>query len=517
MRRWLSVVILLLLAVSFMPTSMGASPSYTDVSPANGAINVTIVGAYHYVALSINISDSDGDLKYFMIETNATDGVNWTQLSSFEFPNPVAYQLVTTKIFNCTNETKYWWRVSSRDNESNWTNQTYSFITQMNGSQQQGGGGETPSGNISIFPPTPTSGKMFAIIIDQPINTNGYIWIQENMYPVEITNGFGTVQTSEEIYGEAHLWLYKNMQKVFTIQIGLKGSLTLDVPDTVAVDTATDIHVKVGGKQVATANVNFTDPTGKMTTISASSGVMSFVFDKVGTWLVRCELIGQNDVQEVVVTYKEMSVSTNSNQYVVGDDVKINADDGAMVDITEEGVIKIQSIATNGLLMFTPREPGSYRATGTLGNKRGSASFDVVQQVKIKVFDMDTNAQVVTAKAEKRYLVKVVDSRDVPLYDFEQVFTTETNPESSTVPLSGGIGFWTPKQGGTITLHVEEKAGYVTEDLAINVEGVTNYLLIGIIVAVVAIVISLLVVFRSKLPPGLTERFKLKPKREIPI
>lgn len=183
-------------------------------------------------------------------------------------------------------------------------------------------------------------------------------------------------------------------------------------------------------------------------------------------------------------------------------------------------MIKIQSVATNGIMTFTPRDPGDYKATATLGNKQGSVAFDVSQQVRIKVFDIATNAQVVQAKTNMMYMVKVIDSKDQPLYNYQVVYviqSTYSSEELPTIPLNGGIGFWTPTQGGVMTLHVEEMSGYVTEDLSINVESSTNYIIPIIIAIILIIVVVLLILFRSRIPKSITNKLKLKPKREIPV
>lgn len=517
MRRCIPVVILLLFLTCLMPISMGATPTFSQVSPTDGAVNVSFIGTLKYVPVTVNISDADGNLKNILIETNSTG--SWVELTSMEFAISVPYQRITTKIYNCAYGTKYYWRVSAHDNTTtDWTSQIFSFTTE---SQQQneseGGGGENAGGNISIFPSTPVSGKLFVIIIDKPIDDNGYVWIQDTLYPVTITGGFGTVQISEEIYGEANLWLYSGLKKTFNIQCGLTGSISLSIPNTITVDTPTDITVTIGGKPVGNAEIKITDPSGDETTATTSNGVANYIFNKVGDWRVRCSFIGQNSVKDVHVAYKDMDVTADNDNYIAGGDVKITTEPNAMVEITQGGIIQIQSITTNGLLIFTPREPGSYKATATLGNKQGTVSFDVYQQANIKVFDLDTNVQIIEAKANKKYMVKVVDSRDQPLNSFENVFVTEADVISPTISLNEGIGFWTPTQGGIVTLHLTEIEGFVIKDLSLTVEGTTDYIIPIIITIVILIVIVLLILFRGKIPKSITDKLKLKPKRQIPV
>lgn len=516
MKRYVPVIILLLFLTCLIPTSVNATPTFLIPSPVNGAVNVSFVGTLKYVPLSINVSG--GNLKHILIETNATG--SWVELTAMEFAIPIPYQTITTKIYNCTYATKYYWRVSAHDNTTNnLTSQIFYFTTKSQQQNGSGGGGETPIGSINIFPTTPTSGKLFAIFLDKPIDTSGYIWIQSTMYPVIISKGFGTVQVDEAIYGDARLWLYPGTQKTFTITCGLSGSLTLNVPDTIQVNKPTDISVKISGKAVGLANIRITDPLGDEISVNTTNGVVNFVFDQVGTWLVRTSFAGQNEVQEVKVIYQDMDITTDQNSYLAGDDAKIMTEPDALVSIEQDGVIKIQSVATNGIVTFTPRDPGGYKATATLGNKQGSVAFDVSQQVRIKVFDITTNAQVITAKANTMYMVKVIDSKDQPLYNYQVVYVLQTTStqEMPTIPLNGGIGFWTPTDGGVITLHVEELSGYISEDLSINVEGSTSYTIPIIVAIIIIIVVVLLILFRGKLPKSITDRFKLKPKRQIPV
>jgi|APFre7841882654_1041346.scaffolds.fasta_scaffold00775_6 hypothetical protein len=519
MKKYIPIVILLLFLTCLIPTSVNATPTFLNPSPANGAVNISFIGTLKYVPLSVNVSG--GNLKHISIETNATG--SWVELTSIDFAVAIPYQIITTKIYNCTYATKYYWRVNAHDNTTtNLTSQIYYFTTksqqQQNGSGG-GGGGETPIGSINIFPTTPTSGKLFAIFLDKPIDTNGYIWIQNTMYPIVISKGFGTVQVDESIYGNAILWLYPGTQKTFTIACGLSGSLTITVPSTVQVNKPTDITIKVSGKSVSLATLIITDPLGIDTSVNTTNGVVNYVFNKVGTWLVRTTFAGQNDVQNVNVIYQTMGVGTDQSSYLAGDDVTITADPNALVSIELGGVIKIQSLATNGNVIFTPKDPGSYTATATLGNKQGSVDFSVSQQVRIKVFDVATNAEVIQAKANTMYMVKVIDSRDQALGNYQFVTVISSNPDQiePEIPLNGGIGFWTPKDGGVMTLHVDEIAGYVTQDLSINVEGSTNYVIPIIVVIIVIIVMILLILFRSRIPKSITDKLKLKPKREIPI
>ena len=86
-----------------------------------------------------------------------------------------------------------------------------------------------------------------------------------------------------------------------------------------------------------------------------------------------------------------------------------------------------------------------------------------------------------------------------------------------TIPLNGGIGFWTPKDGGVVTLHVEEITGYISEDMSVNVEGSADYRIPIIIAIIIVVVVSILILFRARIPKWITDRLKLKPKRQIPV
>jgi hypothetical protein len=497
-----------------MPIVNAESPFFNSITPSNGATDVEIHDATDekYVTISVNITDSDSDLKYYILQTNKTGA--WVTLDSYELPTPLRYYVVTKKVYNCSYEDMIFWRLLARDNTSDWTNHTFYFTTQDE-PEENGGSGEVQTGNISLFPAIPTSGKLFAVIIDKPIDAYGYLWVKNTMYPIAVTKGFGTVETPQEIYGEGLIWLYGGMKKTFTIASGLTGSLSVTVPDTVVVDSAFDIQVKIGGKLVGYAELQLTDPTGKTITINTSTGIVNQVFDKVGTWIVRTSLNNQNDVKEITVTYKQLSVSTDEAQYTAGDDVTVTTEDGALVSISSGGIIKIQSIATNGVVMFTPRDPGDYKVTATSGNKQGTETFNVYQNVRIQIIDTETNAQVTTLKANKNYVVKLVDSRDQLIYNFQSIYTSDSL--SSTIPLSSGMGFWIPKKSGIITLSIEQLEGYMNEPLTVTVEGTTDILIPIIIIIIVVVVLLLLFYFRSKLPQGLRDKFKLKPKREIPV
>lgn len=508
------IIFIILCMLGFLSFSVNAgSPQITDVHPSNGAIDQPLS-----VNLSANLSDPDGDMVYFIFKTNKSG--TWEKISDLTvtyIPNGT----YTTTLSGLDYNTKYWWKLNVKDEQGNWNNKTFIFTTVGDGN----GGGEEPdfSGEITIFPDSPTSGEMFAVILDNRVSTSGYVWVGGKLFYVIVTNGFGTVQTDDNVYGDAYIWLYgenasSSLKKTFTIQCGLEGTLSLDAPESVKVNEVAEINITMGGEPVADAEVLITDPFGYSITLHTNeNGKVTQIMDKVGDWLIRCTFLSQNALKEVNVEYKQLEISVSNDEHIIGDDVRIDTEEDAIIEITKDGVLKFQSTALNGVLVFTPNEPGAYRATGTIGNKRGTVDFDVFQRITIKVFDLN-NMQISKLEAGTKYLVKVVDDRDRPVSDFDEVYYGY----GETISLNGGFGFWTPMSGGTTELYLDDIDGFLSNTLNVLVEGGESEFEInwvGIIIVIVIIVGVLLYAFRDKLP----DRFKrifgkgLRSKREVPI
>jgi len=491
MRKILLLVVLLLL---FFSTTATAEIIVSDVYPSIGAKNIDVSG----VILTVTINSTEGTFDYriecsngqFTTGTNSTNGTYILELNNLKY------------------NTKYWWNVIV-DNESF----SFYFTTKSAGHTEE----------ITIFPEKPVSGKTFAIVLNERINTAGYVYVGDTLYPINIQNGFGTVTVDETTYGDAVLWLYgvnsSDIQKSFYIDVGIEGSLGLDTTDVIKVNEVLDATITVGGKPIKDVEVIFVSPDNKEIVLHTDSeGKVSHIMDMVGLWLIKCSFLGQNVVKEINVEYKPLGITCDNNKYVLGDDVRIETEENTVLDITKDGVIKFQGLATNGILVYTPNEPGNYRVTGVLNNKKGTVDFTVYQEAFIKVYNLD-NLQVQHLSTGEKYMVKVVDSRDRPLSDFKEIYYDF----SKTIPLTGGIGFWTPITAGNIQLTLPDLDGFVTNNINLLIEGKTENTaeinIYGILFVVGIFIVLLLYIFRDKLPDSIKDIFYkgLKPKREIPI
>ena len=505
--RLVMSVITILLSLMLIPQTVSASTIVSNIYPAIGATGINI-----NVTLSVQVNVSDGTVFNWLIECSNGQSISGTNATNGTFRLNV-----TSLNYN----TRYWWNIHI-NNE----NHAYYFNTKpTSGGGGDGGGEEHFIGDVSIFPETPISGEAFAVILGKRINTGGYVFVSGKVYALTITNGFGTITLDDSAYGDAYAWIYGEnsstyIKKTFQVKFGMQGALTMDAPSSLKVNDVMSLSLAIGGKAVGDITVQVTDPSGKDFNITTNSnGKASQIVNKVGLWLARCSFANQDVVDEITVKYQPLDITLDKESYVLGDDVRIETTADAIINIMRDNSIVLQSTALNGVLTFTPDESGSYQIQATIGNKQGTVTFDVSNVIEIQVFDLN-NMQVGTVKAGERYMVKVVDYRNIPVSDFNYV-----SNGYEQIPLNGGVGFWTPTAGSEATLSLEDKTGFQSQSMTLNILGgavgssfsIDINIIIGLVVAIVIIVV-LLYLMRNKLP-AVKRLFSgfFKPKREIPF
>lgn len=366
--------------------------------------------------------------------------------------------------------------------------------------------------NITLFPPLPNSGEMFIIAISEPEDLSGFIWLNNKVYPVEITDGFAIIELDKEVYGDASLWLYgKGFVYNFTVECGLEGNAIIACSESKTIGDILDVKLNVGSKVLTDSIITVTDPDGIQYTYETDDNGMIYpVLDKIGEWILRAEFREKQTVKKVKVSHKTMKVSINNKDINLGETVTITTDEEeADIIIKREGVSQFQKTIDTGMLEYNPTLSGSYTVEAESGDSRGTTSFKVNMQTSIRILDKN-NMQTSIIRQGQEYIIQVVDEKNQPIALYQSItaekkYQTAQTLQSGniysepmvTIPLNNGVGFWEPRIHGTYTLSVETTGDYIGSNLNINIERNVvveeDQTLLYVVIAIVVVIIVLFI------------------------
>ena len=107
----------------FSFTTYPNNPMITSEIPADGAVDVT-----RNTSVSITIIDYQGDTMNITWRSNSSG--SWVD---FGYNNSIGNGTYSKRFINSTDyNTQYWWSVNISDDNGGWTNDTYSFTTEVN-------------------------------------------------------------------------------------------------------------------------------------------------------------------------------------------------------------------------------------------------------------------------------------------------------------------------------------------------------------------------------------------------
>lgn len=340
------------------------------------------------------------------------------------------------------------------------------------------------NGDITIFPTIPNSGDLFIIALSDAVDVSGFIWINNKMYPIQIKDGFTTVELENTAYGEAQLWLYgEGFTHTFEVECGLEGNAVIGSVDTIKIGEILEITLKIGDEPLINTGITVTDSTGVTSAFKTdASGKIYPLMDKVGEWMFRSEFRGKQTVKKVTVTHQTMSASVNKATLNIGETVIITTgEQDANIIIKKDGVSQFQTNIKYGALEYNPLSIGQYTVDVESGNKKGSTSFTVRMQTSIRILDKN-NMQTAIVKQGGEYIIQVIDGNGQPVSAY-QLITAEKKFNQSillepslyseptgTIPLDNGLGFWKPEIYGIYTLSVEDSGNHIGSSIEINIE-----------------------------------------------
>jgi len=337
---------------------------------------------------------------------------------------------------------------------------------------------ETTNGTLMIYPHTPKSGKSFIIALPEPLNVSGFIWLNEEIIPIEFKHGFTVIQLDKTEYGDAQVWIYnEGFVQTFEIDCGIEGTVFFSVPSKSEVGEITEISLMLGTVPLNNVEIDVVDPDNNEYILETDdSGHVYPILDKIGEWTIRTVFRERQYTKKINVDYKSMTVSINKETVNIGEYVVITTDEtNCDINIKREGVSKFQTTVVDGTLEYSPLESGTYTVTVTSGNKKGSSSFSVNVKTDVRIYDKN-NMLTSVLKQNNEYIIQIVDDDNNPITIYteiiaEHVYDIENeNGDVFTIPLANGVGLWKPQIYGNFRLTIPDMENYIGNIMIISIE-----------------------------------------------
>jgi len=201
-------------------------------------------------------------------------------------------------------------------------------------------------------------------------------------------------------------------------------------------------------------------------------------------------------VSKINVEYKQLKINLDKISYNVGDKTSVSFDENNVdVTVKRDNMIILQQQTETGVLVFFLSEPGTYVVSAIANEKKASKEFIVKSQTVIRILD-ENNMQTSILRTDKKYIVQVIDTRN----NLVSIYDTVSTPYG-LIYINNGLGFYTPTEGGQISLSIPDKDNFLGCSVLVTVEQAMeqdNSLLYAVLVIVVIIVIVLFCFSLSK-------------------
>ena len=337
---------------------------------------------------------------------------------------------------------------------------------------EEGDGEEPPTvqAPVEIFPSPATSGSSLAIYFtgdSTGLSADGFLSVRTFIYRVEMRNGFGIVDLEKDAYGPATLYLFGSTiqegdsKKEFEIGKGTGKDLNVYITGTATINDDVAATVSYGGDPYGNLEVKVTSPSDEIETyITDNQGRAEFEVNEIGKWRVMVSAEGQMATGSVDVDYGVLPLGIVEEELPqVGDTITIVTDAEAYVEVVIDAVLDGDYIASaDGFILLPILKGGRYTLDGKLGDLRGKHSFQVPSRANINILNPTTRMPVDKIESQKRYLVEVTNSAGHLIEDAESLWIANPMGTKELLPLSGGVGTWSPYRTGSYMLSVDDTA-----------------------------------------------------------
>lgn len=422
----MKLCLILICALFFIipTTAFAANPTISDISPSD---NSTITLDNGKVYLKANITDADGDLTYVAFETNATG--NWTKILEATFVGNWTTTSPAT-LSGLEQNKKYYWRIEAKDTQGNWTNSSVFTFTTNWGSE---------GGTINIIPSQPKAKKSIIFIAGNN-DAMGYVLCYEtgDVYLLELKKGVGMVTLDIE-YGSAVVYIVGYGSKSFTIESPYSGSLQINAPSDIEIDTATDISVTAQGEMI-NANMEITSPTNRKTTRITGTNPIQVTFNEVGIWTLAANIYDTTTSRTIEITPKPIQI-TVPDEIKLGEEGTITTNPGVNVTIQKGEISWMYTADDNGQVFFTPEWTGRYKIIATAFGEAGAKYFNVVTETTISIKN-ENSETVNTIKKGDILFIQIMDSKSQTVTGTSDLVIYGDQSEITTLPIVNGIAIW---------------------------------------------------------------------------
>lgn len=359
--------------------------------------------------------------------------------------------------------------------------------------------------DIVLIPSEPTSGaNLIFYIVGLDGSAIGYVVCENNnVHLIEMYNGLGQVSLDENDFGDATVKIFVGnvtYSKTFYIKPFFEGSLVIETPASVLINTEMAIKIFIGSVPADGAAVKFTSLTGRtFSRVAGTDGTITTSFDEKGPWEIEAEIYGVTTSTTVKVMLPPLDIVFSEN-IEVDEEMKIAVGKPADITIKKEEITWTYRTDANGDLFFTPPWPGKYTVDVRTEDQEGTKTFITISETRIDVYDYEMSVPVSRIKKDMFVEIVVVDLSGVPISEISEILVYCDNSLWNTFSLSDGSVVWlVDHEATTYRFEVEEKEGYKSSTT--TVYGFVERSLIPkdiifYIILIIIILIVLIVFFR---------------------
>lgn len=372
--------------------------------------------------------------------------------------------------------------------------------------------------DIVLIPSEPTAGKNLIFYLPS-INMSavGYVVCENNdVHLVEIYNKLGQVSLDEDDYGTAIVKIFagnKTYTKTFEVTPFLAGSLAIEVPSSVLIDTETTIKIAAGAVSAEGALISFLSLSGRaFNRVADENGQVTASFDEDGPWEINAEFYGVTALATITVMLPPIEI-TFSDKIEANEEMTISVGSTGDVTITKDELTWTYRTDANGDLYFTPPWPGKYNVYVKTARQEGSKMFITTSETHINVYDYEESIPISEIKENQFVEIVVVDSANVPVADADEVLVYCDTMLVDSLSLSDGSVVWRVDEEAAIyRLEFEAMVGYKSSETTVYglVEEGFPFEDIAFYAGLIIIIVVLLIILVKKRRPLVMKLFGKK-------
>jgi len=366
---------------------------------------------------------------------------------------------------------------------------------------------EKPAPEIQIFPDPPVAGDVMYVMLisgNTLVNAVGMLYCKENVYPIQITQGIGSVKINETDYGPAILRVIGNDIQPIIMMINIsKGEIEeatyeIDTPKSIKLGRSYMVTVKKNGVGVP-ASITITEPDGnKYTMETDDNGQLQITFNKEGTWIFETNVDGKEITATTKVSRAVISIDIITEQPMVNSAVEIRTTNDATVEVTGPKNFETTVQLVNGVGSFIPYYVGEYVITARNESGEGSATVTVKDKPHVMIYSLDRDQYITEIKKNEYVKFEIRDSMNNLIDD---TFTGKViDPKGNEISLifTGGTATWKAKSSGIYTIVIPSKGYYMQSSMQFVVKGSGGSSIGWNYVAIIVVIVALIAGYKYR-------------------